>query len=150
MEIKRFSRSGFRTCFWNVVLFLLVHLVSGVSPRQSFYQSLNINFSFGQLLTLEILEKSLQISCQFSAGTNSKYFGSIDQPPWTQGASLKRIQKNQWVRIWTSRCNMKFYFSLSTGHCRKRFRRADPGKNSHPLLASVSFPRIPSVGSSIY
>lgn len=51
---------------------------------------------------------------------------------------------NQWVWIWKGRDGIKFYLSqLGT---RNMFRRGDSGKNSHPLPASDSFPRIASVG----
>ena len=42
---------------------------------------------------------------------------------------------------------MKFYFSLSTEHCRPRFWGEDLVKNSHTSLASASFLRTPTEGS---
>lgn len=54
---------------------------------------------------------------------------------------------NQWDWIWKTRDSGDILPSSLEWVLRQRLRIADSGKNSHPLLASVSFPRIPSAGA---
>ena len=57
---------------------------------------------------------------------------------------------NQCVWIWKGGHNMKFYFPLLVEHYGQRFVGADSGKNSHPLLPSTSFPKMPFADSRIW
>ena len=52
--------------------------------------------------------------------------------------SGREINNNKLVWIWKGKNNITFYFLLSTGHYRQRFRKPDSGKSSYTLQTSAS------------
>lgn len=60
--------------------------------------------------------------------------------------SGREINNNKLAWIWKGRSNITFYFFLSTGHYRQRFRKPNSGKSSYTLQTSSSS-RIPPTGS---
>lgn len=76
-----------------------------------------------------------------------------NQTLMTQTKALKKAiaisgrekNNNKLVWIWKGRSNITFYFLLSVGHYRQRFRKPNSDKSSYTLQTSTS--RIPPTGS---